>query len=546
MFFLEILTLLSSSLLSLVPVYYKLPPAITQAMIAFLVILMVLLFGHRILARSSLSQPSQFYSLPFLFLGAWLIQLLVISTGGFFSPFLILIHLFTLGTGFLLNLRLAVIFVSLAVASLLLHSILNQDIASLVREDPFALLLYVFSFIIVLPLTQFLAYHYHLKDALFKVLKEYVQIGEKREESILGGLSELVLVTNNKLQVISFNEAVSKSLKLAEGEIVNHSITKVLPLKDETGKKVDEDSFALANISPGKTSTIIDNLYLQTKIKPYPQKVTVQIRPITDSTGQVSQIIFIVTDASALTFREKHANTQQADAFRQRLLQEIKQTLLKARLGKAAAWAELLNETEEDILTVFEIEDHPFQTQDDFQDVAWIGQQAVAAKQKFAQDLGVELKFSLPEAEAAESAILRLRAGNYPAHSLPPSDFAVLIDRYWLELLLNKLISIAVLLSSGERSRQVELSINKMSKVTLTVTVAASSPLLSPQEQEELFTEYYGSLGSKTNLRLGSGLEGYIVKTITKQLNLPLELKSWGNPARSTFTLTLTRLPVES
>lgn len=541
MFFWESLIFFLSSISTILVIYYKVSTNISQIAIAILLVILILLSGRFLLVTSAKSQNKSLYLL-FLFLSSSFVQLFINTTGGLLSPFLILLHISTLGISFLLNLRSAIVFLFFSVAVLVANILLSQNISSFLSNDPGSTILYAISLVVVIPIGQFLTYNYHLKDALFRILKEGIQTREKREESIMGGLNELVLVTDRNFLIQSFNEAVAKTLHLSKNEIANHSILEVLPLEDKSGQKISTQQLLIDAILVDKVARIIDNFYLHAKTKVIPESVIIQIRPITDSKGEVSQLIFIITD-TADSYLQKHTNISQACVKRQMLVQSIRETILKSRFQDTALGVELLTKIDEDILTAFEIEDHSVKEVTGFQDIAWICQQAVSANQKFAESLGVLLKFVFPEEEAAESAMLRLLATDFPRQSLPVSDFTVLVDQHWFEIAIRKLLDIAILLANGEAKRWVNLAISLVGKSSVNITITSSSPLLFPKDQQDLFIEYYGDLGLKTNLRLGSGLEGFIAKTIFTQLNIPLDVKCFGSPPQLVFSLTLSKLP---
>jgi len=76
----------------------------------------------------------------------------------------------------------------------------------------------------------------------------------------------------------------------------------------------------------------------------------------------------------------------------------------------------------------------------------------------------------------------------------------------------------------------VELTARQEDKTTLNVAITASAPPLSQEQEKWLFEVNYGHIGKMAYLYLGSGLEGFVAKSILTQLNIPLEIKPTGNP----------------
>lgn len=459
------------------------------------------------------------------------------------SPFLILLHLYTLGASFLLRLQSAIVFLIFSIFILIANVLLSQNALQLLRDDPGTTILYVISFVAIIPLSQFLTSSYHFKDTLSRLLREYIQLGERREESILESLDELVFVVDHNLNIVSTSASAEKTLGLPKSNIIGYPLFDILNLQNEAGIRLKNEDLVIDDILKDKTARIVNNYYLHTKVKSQPEKIVINMRPVTDSQGRINQIVFIITDTFRAGFLEKHSNIEQAQAKHQELINAVKETLIKTHQGKTETNIELLDKIEDDVLTALEIEDHPIQKKVDFEDIAWICQQVADKKQEFASSCGVNLVFHLPENETSELAALRLRSTNASPQSLLVSDFSVLTDKRWLEIAVKELLDIAILIASGMEKREIELSVSRFSTTALNITITTFAPLFSQPEQQQLFVEYYGELGKKTNLKNGSGLEGFIVKSVINQLNIPLEIKSWGQPSRLQLTLTLSKLP---
>lgn len=477
-----------------------------------------------------------------LFISSFLVQALIISTGGFYSPFLIVLHLYTLGASFLLISKSSISFLGFSVGLLVVNILLNPQMLGLFQEDPGPVILYFVSFVVIIPLAQFLMYSYHIKDALSKILKEYIQLGEKREESILRGLSELVVVTDKDLNILSTNEAAEEALNLPTASIIRHPLLNILPLTDGNGSPATRQALSIDKIIADRATRIIDGFYFHFPAETKPHQVDVQIRPITDSSGEVDQIVVIVRDALAVNGAQKHTNLELAKTKRKILIEDLRKAFIRAKLNGQLAEVEVLNKVEEDILLATEIEDHPLKAEANFQDIAILCKQTIASKLQFAQSLGVHLQFALPKEEVAENALLNLSQTDFPKESLPGSTFTITVDRRWLEIAIQKLLDITILISSQEKNPQVLLSTCHPDDKTINIAITTSCPETISGKQQNLLTEYYGDLGTNTGLSLGSGLEGFIAKTITDQLSIPLIIKVEGNPLSLTFLLTLSKV----
>lgn len=533
MFSLDLVSFFLASFLALALIYYKVSTGVLQQGVALLLVILLILYKRFIFKDSKIY--NKLFRLIFLFSSSLLVQLLVISSGGFYSPFLILLHLYTLGTSFLLNIGSAISFLLLSLIVILSSTFLNQTLLSLFKQDPGSVILYLVSFLAIIPLAQFLMRTYHLKDTISKLLTETLAVGEKREQSILQGLNELVLVTNTNLKILSFNEAVEKSV--AAETIKNNNLLEILHLKDQNGSNATLESLSLNKVLEDRVTHLVEGFYLETKSDKL-LKVVIQIRPVTNPAGEITQIAFVITDARAAGL-QRHSNLEKARQRHQTIWENLQKAITSGKLPAVASQAILLSKADGDLLLAQELEDHPFKRISAYQDLAELCQQVNLKKQEFAKALGVLLQFSLPKEEVKEAAYLSLKASNLPSQVLHPSDFSVPTDPNWLATILDKLLDISILLLSGQLNPRSILALQREDNRAIEVSITSSPVQISNTESQELFKDYFGNLASKTNLRFGSGLEGFIAKTISAELNLPIKVETSKNTL--IFKLTLTK-----
>lgn len=540
MFSFESLIFLLSSLFSFVLIYYKIPTKTLQQIIIFLLIVLLIFLKQFIFSKTSF-RLSKWPRLAVLFLAALFVQLVVISTGGLLSPFLILLHLFTLGTSFLLNLPASVIFLVFSLMILSANVWFNQNLLTLFKEDPFSPALYLLSFIVIIPLIQMLNRSYYIKDALSRILSENLHLGQQREKSILQGLTELVLVTDENLKILSINQAVEKIATLSTAQIIGHFLPDILPIKYKDGSQASLRTLSIPQMLEDRTARIINDFSLDQSGALTP--ITIQARPIADLKGKINQFVFVLKEGRLNEISSRlHKHLDSAHAKHQVAFEEFEKTLSGYGDKNLKLKAELLRKIEEDLWIAQEIEDHPILESNEFPDVAEVCKKALESKKEFADSLGVPVQFVLPPGEVAENALLSLKEQNAQGSAAQEvSGFGVPVDPRWLQIILEKLLDIAILLSSGQKERKVEILVYKQENKVIYVDIAAHRLVVPKQLQPELLTEYFGQLGIKTNLRLGSGLEGFIAQTVAKQLKIPLTIKTQQYPDRLIFRLELSK-----
>lgn len=407
----------------------------------------------------------------------------------------------------------------------------------LFRQDIFTVVLYIISFLVIIPLAQLLIRTYHLKTALSNMLSQYLNLGQQREKSMLKGLPELILVTDSTLKILSVSEAVEKNLKLSSQDLVGNILINVLPLNDKQGNKLTIEGLYIESILSDRAARIVKDCYLD--VLGSREEIVIQIRPILNQAGKVSQLVFVITDAKQFS-QTGHVDLEEALKRHQTLITDLKKVLLATNETKLKFQVDILNHIEEDLLTTLEAEDHTVIGNTSLVDVAEVCQKMVLDKQEFAKSLGVLLKFVLPENEAAEAAKLSLIAANVPKESLGASNFSIPTDSKWFQLIVQKVLELSVFLSFQTQSPKVDVEVESDNR-GVTVTVSFSFELKSSETKEDLFTKYYRSFNLRPGLNFSSGLEGFIAKVVAEKLNIPLEINYYNSQKLLKFILKLAR-----
>jgi len=203
---------------------------------------------------------------------------------------------------------------------------------------------------------------------------------------------------------------------------------------------------------------------------------------------------------------------------------------------------QLFTKSEEDLLTMMEIEDHPIKQIFSLTDVALLCSEVVDLKKDLANEFRVPLRFELPKSKEVEMAQINIQQKNKLSSAAGVSGFAVPIDKKWLSLILQKLTDVAILLSSGISSPEVTIFIEEKNGV-VEVIIRTNSPVISQKQLQEIFIPYYGSLAKSTNLKMGSGLEGFIAKNVADEINLIISAQYQAMPSYLTFILKLEKRP---
>lgn len=540
----EILIFFASFVFVLIFVYFKVGINILQQVV-LIILITILIFFNRSFYPNSNPLISKILHLAFLFISSAFIQFLVLSTGGFYSPFLILVHLYSIAVGFLLSLKTSASFLVLTIILMALNILLNQELKNIFIEDPGTIVLYVVSFTVIIPLSIALNRLYHLKDNLSKILSREIRLKDIRQKTLLTTLSEIVLITDRELNIISVNEAAERVLSASSSEMLRRPIFNFLYLRYRDGSLVNQKSLSIDRILEEKSTRIVNSLFLYTKNRILPLSVNIQIRPNVNLEGVADQITFVINIMGQVISSEpqKHLNLQQAKTRQSAQIEQLKNNLFSKGFLDLMIQVELLGKNEDDILYTQELTDHSFKSTLTLSDIASICRKIILAKRNFANALKVSLDFELTNFNLQDVSRLIPKGYNISPQNLTAPYFTAPLDVEWFDLIVGKLLDISILLSSSKKGGLVKLTIEREGNSALLVKIFSNYPLTSEEERSELFTEYNGKLFSKTNLRFGSGLEGYIAKTVTALLNIPLTVEVQKDIKATVFTLVISRGP---
>ncbi len=452
------------------------------------------------------------------------VQLIIISSGGLYSPFLILFHLLSLGLSFLINFWASVLFLVTSLGIVTYNTFyIDPQARDNFNNDPLSGILYLSSFALIVPLARLLTRYYFLKDTILKVLNRQVKLSESKQESLLKSVNELVFVTDTNLKIISANEASEKTFGMSNDQMANKFLLDVLRLKDEKGNLLTLESLSVDKVLADKSTRIMQNFYFESPIETRNYKVSLQIRPVADSEGKISQIVFVITDGRSSSFEQSHSFIEGFKTHQRMLAESLKNPALSP--GARQLQLNSLIKSEEDLLTLLEIEENSITEKLTYTDIAVLGQKIVLSRQKYAQGFNVELDYRLPEGDQSEASVRDLSSTDESKSLLVGSGYALSIDQKWVQILIEKLIELSVLVASSQTKKTVKVSFKRDNNL-ITLSLGIPNQILASLEnQQKLLEHFYSDLYRSTNLYLGSGLEGYIAKRIISELKINLEME---------------------
>lgn len=499
------------------------PRSLQKALAVIVITLLIIIYKY---SRNSWKELSTgFGRLFFIFWSTISVQLLVISTGGLQSPFLILIYLFMIGLSFVFSFFLSLLFLF----SCLIILFANTSLIN----NPGQVILQIISLIVIIPIAYIISKQYHLKDALMNALN----IKIKTTEAILKNLPELIIVTDQNFNILSTNDAAARTLQRSRSELLNKPLFDILLLKDKDNKLVTSKTFFPdGNLA---SPVQIDDVFTLIQSPVSQKNVNIQVQALENPSENLTQIDFIIsfgTDKDTSIILDKARTKYDA------LAENIKQKLTVRNLNDIKTDMLLLQKIESDTYTLHELQNILKEKTTSRIDIAKLGRTIVILNKDFADQLHVNTNFELPD--FGEKDIAPLTVQNYHAtpEQLTGAFFTAVCDAKKLELITKKLFDISILLASNQKNSHVTLSIKRYQNTALIIKISGNCPNLTDEELRNLFIPYYGKLSAMTNLRLGSGLEGYLVKTIANSLNVHIKIDQIGQPKSNiTFTFMINK-----
>lgn len=182
---------------------------------------------------------------------------------------------------------------------------------------------------------------------------------------------------------------------------------------------------------------------------------------------------------------------------------------------------QLAKKRQEDLLLSQQINNHVLKINNSISDVTDICQEVVDENQNLAKFLEITLKLGEPFSYNKQ---------------ITPATFTAIVDKKWLKILLQKLLEIGLFLSSPKKEAKVSITSLRVDD-SIEVVINFDYYIPDPAQQGEIFIPDYGSLNSINNLKMGSGLEGYIAKSISDQLNIPIKVITKPEEKQTSFVL---------
>lgn len=525
-----------SSLISFGLIYFKLSSAFSQQIVSVTLLFSVVYLGK---FNNVKQKQTPWQTSLAVLLSSFLVQMLVISSGGLYSPLLIIVHIYTLGAIFLLNSKTPIFFLFFSLLVLIGQIRYDPVLLATFLNDPWTAVIYGMSFLIIIPLALYLSHNYFMKDTFTKLLKNYIQMQERKSDSILTALNDLVVVTNHKLEILSVNISVEKYLQQDKNDILGKKLFDIFNFKDVSGLPGTTSSLSIDAAMLDKASHFVDGFMLETEGNIKPKPVLIQVRPLTDDAGKISQIVFVMSEPGIQPNTPIHQSLAEAIKRKNNLLDSFASIRSETSYESIKAKIGLVTHIEEDIYLNAELEDHSPTEKPVLADMVVLANRIIQQNQPLSEFLATNILINYEDPDAKEAAYIKLHESKTSEADLAPSIYSLPVEEKFVGIIVGKMLQIGIITASATPYKQVslDLSMDQSKKIYLKMT--APNPGIEENELADLFILNNPIVGQKTHLAFGSGLEGYLFKKLCTILNIPFQAQLASNGAKIEIQIAL-------
>lgn len=486
-----LLVFFGSTLVSLGIIYFKISLNNITAYIIGIILLLIALLNSYFKKKAI----SEILKLSVAFTSSLLLEVLVLLSGGFYSPYLFLLYLYTITIGLFFGFWSSIIFLTNAFILLTVHVFINPEISKIIQADPWFFITLILSMTVIVFLTLYLMQSYRLKNLILDSLNHKLSIANQRETSIIKGINEIIIITDKSLKVLSANTTVEHTNVFETSELTGRSLFEILSLVDEQGEKATLESLSIPQILEDKATRTISNLYLFDKQTEKKSQIMLQCQGIVDNNNQIYQFVFIISFEKNI-LAELLTSTELGNAqIRFRALSDQIKNSIPSNLFPLKSKLDLLVHMEEDMLIAQELPHFNQNIDSKLVDLNDLCNQIVISKQPLALSLKTYLMFNKSSTD------------NSYITSVKPEPFTIMI---------GKAIEIGILMTTGTPDPNVKVGISQDTSSNR-IKIESFCTALTPGWEHEIISKFYGPGVTKdTNIKLGSGLEGYIFSYLAK------------------------------
>ena len=291
----SILYILTTGLISLAVVKFTTTiDALLQAL-AFSTVLII--FTTRVILPKVRSiSPHLTYFVEFIPLSLF-VYLLVFSTGGLSSPFLVLTHLFAIAMAFLITPSVSISYVLITAGMVIFNVRTDPSAQALISESPFAVGLYIVAYLAVLPFSQYIARVYQEQGQWAQKLSQILTTSKKQEANLLRNITDAAFVISPGFEISFANDAACEKTGFSRRALLGKKMPDVFKFKDSFGGNLSYDKLPFTSAVKTKSEFSLNGIQIAKKSGGF-WRINLKVAPIIDHEGQVIALLLVIKDFS--------------------------------------------------------------------------------------------------------------------------------------------------------------------------------------------------------------------------------------------------------
>src|SRR3990167_2784101 len=459
------------------------------------------------------------------------IYLLIFSTGSIFSPYLILTHFFTIAVSFLISPLIAVSFVFATISLLVYNSVLDTALKTLSSQNPFLGILYVISYLGLIPLSYILAKEYKVKEEWAKILEKQIATSKTQEEEFLKNISEVIIVIDVNFKILYINKKAEEYFNL-NNDAINKNIYELFKFKNKDGIDIYSYSLPFTQTIQSKQPQKLLDLQIKTNVGSF-KKIDMKIIPAIESEKSIG-LILIIQDRSNMDTMLTQKEETSTSALRKflELISNQKDTIQtltlppseQQKLDSLKKQNQTLIQAAEDLMYTIRIESGEIGVISNIFDIGKLLDEIIIKENKKGNSTGVLLyprisenkkDILMPKLKKVE---LKFAKRNFP-------EIFIIGDETSVEQSVTRVLKLLYLTSSNSSPITVDVL---RDKELATINLISHKSVVPDKQAMNLFEKYYGQLSGLPELKLGSGLEGFIAKTILERMGANVTTSTTG------------------
>src|SRR4030042_3960228 len=481
-----------------------------------LTIVLVIFTTRVILPRFQKQSPQIAYFIEFAPLSLF-VYLLVFSTGGLASSFLILTHLFAIGMAFLITPKVSITYVLITVFFIIFNIRSDISAQALLQESPFAVVLYILAYLVVLPFSQYIVKTYQQKEEWVTELSQMLATSKKEEERLLKNIEDPVVIISKDLTISFVNKATEKKLKFGQSELIGKKFEEVFRLKDHAGANIQFQQLPVSIVFTTKNETRADKIQISDKNGDF-MRVNFRILPVIDHSSDVLGAIIIIKDYSQKDQRQESSYKKVS----QKIINEQSLAKLKYLAG--------------DLLLIINLESEATTGASSFINISSIVENKMYQLTDEAKRKKVVISCPSPAVEITPPKRKVLAPEKRCAFPI----VYILANEDLLEIAIRKLLKIALVLSQSESEMKVDM---KAETGIVKILISFSNAKISNEDLKLLLVKFFNNYLDIADTSDASGLEVAIAREILEKHGGSLKIEETEKGILFTATLVRHEIP---